>query len=147
MKRDQSKAGFETLANELADLRRLDGPALKGRWRALYATEPPARIRTSLLLQAVAYRLQEKALGGLKPSTRHLLERVAQDTAARPRGVSAPVRKLEPGTVLVREWRGATHQVTVLNDGVLLRGERYRSLSGSRAVSPAAAGRGRCSSG
>jgi DUF2924 family protein len=129
MKRDQSEAGFETLASELARLRSLDGPALKRRWRALYASEPPARISPSLLLHAVGYRLQEKALGGLKPSTRRLLERVAQDSAARPHSVSAPAGKLKPGTVLVREWRGATHQVTVLDDGVMLRGERYRSLS------------------
>ena len=34
-----------------------------------------------------------------------------------------------PGTVLIREWHGVSHRVTVLTDGVLLRGTRYRSLS------------------
>jgi hypothetical protein len=33
------------------------------------------------------------------------------------------------GTVLVREWHGVGHQVRVLEEGVLYRGERYRSLS------------------
>jgi hypothetical protein len=31
--------------------------------------------------------------------------------------------------VLLREWHGTTHQVTVLKDGLLFRGQRYRSLS------------------
>jgi hypothetical protein len=31
--------------------------------------------------------------------------------------------------MLVREWHGTTHQVTVLDDGVLYSKRRYRSLS------------------
>jgi hypothetical protein len=45
---------------------------------------------------------------------------------------AAPVRRrrgLRPGTVLVREWHGVGHQVTIIEQGVLFRGERYRSLS------------------
>jgi hypothetical protein len=38
-------------------------------------------------------------------------------------------RTAKPGTVLVREWAGATHQVTVLEHGMLFRGKRYGSLS------------------
>jgi hypothetical protein len=35
----------------------------------------------------------------------------------------------KPGTVLVRDWVGVTHQVKVLEDGLLFRGKRYESLS------------------
>ena len=31
--------------------------------------------------------------------------------------------------MLVREWHGVGHQVTILDNGVLYRGQRYRSLS------------------
>ena len=31
--------------------------------------------------------------------------------------------------MLIREWHGARHQVTVLDDGAVYRGKRYRSLS------------------
>ena len=31
--------------------------------------------------------------------------------------------------ILVRVWRGETHQVTALEAGILYRGKRYRSLS------------------
>ena len=40
----------------------------------------------------------------------------------------APARCLR-GTVLIREWHGVGHQVTIGADGVLYRGERYGSLS------------------
>jgi hypothetical protein len=66
--------------------------------------------------------MQEQALGGLSARTRRLL------CGPEP----SPVRHrrvLRPGTVLVREWHGVGHQVRVLEEGVLYRGERYRSLS------------------
>jgi hypothetical protein len=31
--------------------------------------------------------------------------------------------------VLVRDWGGATHQAKVLEDGILFRSKRYKSLS------------------
>jgi hypothetical protein len=70
MKRNPSESGTKNLADELAELRGLDATTLRQRWRVLYRTEAPVRIGHALLLQAVAYRLQERVLGGLKPSTR-----------------------------------------------------------------------------
>jgi hypothetical protein len=75
------------------------------------------------------YRLQEEAFGGLKPSTRRLLARVAEKTATGRSPKSPRVRKAETGTILVREWQGAAHRVTVLREGVSFKGKRYRSLS------------------
>ena len=129
MKRNPSKSGTKNLADELAELRGLNATALKQRWRVLYRTEAPAHIGRALLLQAVAYRLQERVLGGLKPSTRRLLERSAEDKGERRPPTEAPATRVTPGSVLIREWHGTSHHVTVLGDGVLLRGARYRSLS------------------
>ena len=67
----------EKLAQEIAGLNSLQDRDLKARWRSLYGTEPPSRISRDLLIRAVAHRMQEKALGGLKPSTRRLLAKVA----------------------------------------------------------------------
>jgi len=128
MKRNRSQAGPPGLADKLAALRGLDTKALRERWRALYGTEPPVRISPSLLHQAVAYRLQERALGGVKSSTRRLLERVAAEGAQRP-PAKAPETSVTPGMVLIREWHGVSHRVTVLDAGALFRGTRYRSLS------------------
>jgi hypothetical protein len=127
MKRNPSRSGTKGLTDELAELRGLDSTALKQRWRVLYRTEAPAHIGQSLLLQAVAYRLQERALGGVKSSTRRLLERVAEDKVRLRPATETP--RITPGSVLIREWHGVSHRVTVLEDGLLLRGARYRSLS------------------
>ena len=45
------------------------------------------------------------------------------------RRLVARARKVAPGALLIREWRGAAHQVTVHDDGVVYRGKRYGSLS------------------
>ena len=40
-----------------------------------------------------------------------------------------PTRKVGPDTILIREWAGTRHEVTVVENGVMFRGKRYRSLS------------------
>jgi hypothetical protein len=60
MKHNRLRPGIKSLTDELAELRGLDPTALKQRWRFLYRTEAPMRIGQALLLQAVAYRLQER---------------------------------------------------------------------------------------
>jgi hypothetical protein len=119
----------QSVTDELSELCRLDLVALKQRWQVLYRTKAPAHIGRALLLYAVAYRLQERALGGLRSSTRRLLERAAEDHVDRRSPTEEAAARVTPGTVLIREWHGVSHRVTVLRDGVLLRGARYRSLS------------------
>jgi hypothetical protein len=117
------------LAREIAVLQEAAITDLKDRWRVLYGTEPPRRISRDLLIRALAYRIQEQALGGLKPSTRRLLTKIADDASARRPIQVAPELALKPGTVLLREWHGTQHQVIVREDGIVLRGKPYKSLS------------------
>jgi len=93
-------------------------------WRKLYGAAPPLRASRSLMIRAVAYRMQERALGGLSPATRRVLEGLGEGVSTR----AAP-RELRPGTLLVREWQGTSHQVVVTETGVIYRGQTYRSLS------------------
>jgi hypothetical protein len=53
----------------------LDAEQLKVRWRTLYATEAPPHFSHDLLMRAVAYRLQERAIGGLRLATRRIFQR------------------------------------------------------------------------
>ncbi len=117
------------LASALASLPSLDTHALKARWRTLYSCEPPSHVSRGLLLRAIAYRMQENALGGLTPQTRQILSRVGTDASGAHTVAPSPAPRLSPGTRLVREWQGVTHQVLVLEDGVLYRGQHHRSLS------------------
>src|SRR5258705_6088802 len=128
MKRKVSST-TSALAHEIAALRQATHADLKERWRALYGTEPPRRISRDLLIRALAYRIQEKALGGLKPATRRLLTKVAADASARRPIRVVPEPGLKPGTVLLREWHGTEHQVIVREDGIVFNGKQYKSLS------------------
>jgi hypothetical protein len=129
MARNVSEKEHQKLSAEIALVESLDLDQLKARWKILYETEAPRRFSRDLLMRAVAYRMQERVLGGLKPATRRLFERVAKDARARRPVRVAPVRQLAPGALLIREWGGTRHQVTVLESGVVFRGKRYRSLS------------------
>jgi hypothetical protein len=126
---EQSSGGqSDRISAEIAALRTLSVKELKSRWRGLYDTEPPSRISRELLTRAIAYRLQEREFGALTPATRRLLGRVTDDPSSRRARVSQS-RKAAPGTLLIREWRGAAHQVTVHDDGVAYNGNHYGSLS------------------
>ena len=129
MTRPVQQADGDWLCAEITALESLDTAQLIERWKALYGTEPPPRSSRDFLTRALAYRLQERVLGGLSAATRRLLEQVAHDASVRRPVKLAPTRKLRPGAILLREWGGVQHQVTVLENGVLFRGKQYRSLS------------------
>src|SRR5271166_6195466 len=94
----------QTIARKLASLESSPIKVLKQQWRALYGSEPPRRISRELLTRAVAYRIQEQARGGLKPSTRRLLVRLGNDArGGRPLKLE-PAKAASAGTVLVRDW-------------------------------------------
>ena len=74
MKRVVSDVKSEKLTNELKDLEAQGDDELKKRWHSFYCTKPPQKIHRSLLIAAVAYRMQENAFGALKSSVRrHLM--------------------------------------------------------------------------
>ncbi len=116
------------LASDLAGLPGLTTKELLTRWKALYRNTPPARISRQLLLRAIAHRMQEIALGGVKPAVRRILAKAAVEAAAG-REIAVPPPTFKAGTRLLREWRGNTHEVILLEDGVLYDGSRFRSLS------------------
>jgi Protein of unknown function (DUF2924) len=105
MKRRAPAIGREALAAEIASLSKLDTDELRTRWKAMFKNPPSRDISRSFLTRAIAYRLQEKAFGGLKPSTQRMLSEFAYDGA---NGFAAArSRIVRPGAVLVREWRAS----------------------------------------
>ncbi len=102
---------------------------LRGEWRRLFRTAPPARLSRDLLMRAVAHKLQEAAHGGLQPAAKRRLAGMAAMLAADGEVGTAPAIRLKPGATLVREWHGRSHHVTVLEDGFEHQGRRYPSLS------------------
>jgi Protein of unknown function (DUF2924) len=129
MKRMVSNVRSEKLAQQLKDLETRGDDELKDCWRSLYGTKPPPKIHRSLLIAAVAHRMQENALGALKSSVRRQLMQVANNLATPRPSPHYPSVRPRAGTVLVRDWGGVTHQAKVLEDGILFRSKRYKSLS------------------
>ncbi len=116
------------LAQESARLPDLDISALRQKWAALFGSEPSPNLGRALLIRAIAYRLQEKAFAGLKPSAQRVLDRIADNRSKdSPLDIQKP--RASAGTVLIREWRGVRHRVTVLDNDVVYQGRRYKSLS------------------
>jgi hypothetical protein len=113
-----------SIEREIAALDALDRPVLLQRWRSVFGRQAPPRLSQSLLVKAVAHEMQVRAFGGLSPRTIRALK-----AAAKPEATSISRRPLGRGTRLVREWHGVLHEVEVLDDGYLWRGQRYRSLS------------------
>ena len=111
----------EDLGTALAGLERGSRHHLAELWAEYFGVAPPSRTSRALMIRAVAYKMQERERGGLSTATRRLLSQEEGRVARR--------RVIPPGTVLIREWHGVAHQVTVGEEGVLYRGERYRSLS------------------
>ena len=108
----------------------LDHAALKERWRALRGGDPPKRLSRQLLLRALAYAMQEKAYGGLSPTVRQRLQRLAAERQSTGRITSIGRQpKFKSGTRLIREWQRRTHEVVVLERGFQWDGKTYRSLS------------------
>jgi hypothetical protein len=119
---------------DLAKLPRLSLATLRQLWREHHgAASPPSQKR--LLMRELAWKQQESISGGLDAPTQRLLkaamarahreslriERNAPVTAGLSRSrviASASTRRavedLPAGSRLIREWRGRTHEVTVV---------------------------------
>jgi hypothetical protein len=116
------------LAQRIATLLNLTAPQLRTEWRRLYRYQPP-RLSRDLLVRSIAYRMQELAYGGLSKANQRKLTALTKELQKN--GIVAPDASphTRPGTLLVREWRGRTHTIVVVDDGFEYAGKIYSSLS------------------
>ncbi len=119
----------DTVSARLQALEQMDYAALRREWRRLYRSHPPLHIRRDLLVLAIAWKLQEKVHGGLTAAQKRRLAGIAEELKKNGDLSAGPAIRLKPGLRLVREWRGETHDVLVLEDGFEWNGERHHSLS------------------
>ena len=108
--------GMETVSERLAALQQMDRTELADAWQSGFRCPAPRGSRAELLRQALGWQAQVSAAGVDLSRLRRRVQRVS----------SPPV---SPGTRLIRQWQGSTHQVTVLAEGFEYRGTVYKSLS------------------
>jgi hypothetical protein len=135
---------------ELAAIARMTTGELREKYVAVFGEETRSWNR-DFLRKRIAWRVQELAEGGLSERARRRADELARDADLRirppdPKSLAGKtvVRRLPPskdrrlpvaGTVLTREYLGATVKVTVLDSGFEHEGQVYRSLTAvARAV-------------
>jgi Protein of unknown function (DUF2924) len=121
---DQQTVDAAAIEAGIGQIRSLGIEALRQRWRLMSGVAPPKGLTKDLIGRMIAYRIQCEAFGGLDRETGKLLDRFVR--GGKPRGLN---RRLKAGTVLVREYQGERHTVTVVSGGFLWQEGTYLSLS------------------
>jgi Protein of unknown function (DUF2924) len=127
--RGMKDAPRKTVSTEAvtAEITRLSGlplKELKAAWRAEFRRDPPKAMWRDLLLRTLSWRLQEKAFGGHDNAALKLLKAYGQKRTGDQR-----CQRLKTGTVLVRDFGGVRHMVTIIPKGFSWREQTYPSLS------------------
>ena len=118
-----------------AAIHSLDGLSrseLRALWIQELGERPPATLGRDVLALAIAYTRQERRQGGLSKPVARELDRLFDQTLRGDRTGKAAILMAplpRSGTILVREWQGTTHHVTVVDGGFLWNGKTFRSLS------------------
>jgi hypothetical protein len=120
---------------DFADLGKLPRSKLRDVWQTEFGDTPPACFGRELLAFGIAYAHQERRYGGFRKASIRELDRLFARALAGSIGKGAAPPVGRPGTILVREWQGTTHHVTVVADGFIWNGNTHSSLSGiARAI-------------
>src|SRR3981189_2653712 len=99
----------EAIEAEIDRVRSLGLDELRTLWRITFRSPPPSAFTKDLVARFLCWHIQEQAQGGLDPATAKHLDGLAQGNKP---GAERP-RRLKPGTVLLREYQGERHTVTV----------------------------------
>jgi hypothetical protein len=134
--RASSQSEAETLDATISGLAALNEDQLRLQWRNHLGGTAPAHLPRWLLLKVLAYRLQAVEIGDLDKATVRSI-RASQgnaiDSVGRPFKKRQPSTRdgigLNPGALLVREWKGKLERVMVLDEGFAWNGRTFGSLS------------------
>lgn len=113
------------LRMEIARIRSLKIDDLRGLWRATFKKDVPKALTKDLVSRMLIWRLQEQAFGGFDRATLKILGSYAKGQPME----AKRLRRLKPGTELVREYQGERHTVIVMTEGFAWRGVTYKSLT------------------
>jgi len=119
--RDTECAIVET---EISRIQTLKPDAVRSLWRKTFGREAPKALTRDLLVRTLCWHIQEKAFGG---HDRAHLQILASYAKGRPD--AQRVRRLKPGTEIVREYQGERHTVVVTAEGFRWRDGDYSSLT------------------
>src|SRR5690242_10781694 len=94
----------DLIAERLSSLPFLDKTVLCRLWQEFFDAQPSPKLRRDFMIPILAYRIQERAFGTLRPNTRNQLDQLGRSLDTRPNSRSAFTPQLRAGTRLVRRW-------------------------------------------
>ena len=115
----------EAVEAEIDRVRSLGVDSLRTLWRTTFRSSPPSAFSKDILARFLCWHIQEQAFGGLDSKIAKHLDGLARGD----RSQANRSRRLKPGTVLLREYQGELHTVTVVAKGYVWREATYASLS------------------
>lgn len=95
----------------------------------LFKTGPPDGMRKEVMIQFLAYRMQEQEFGGLSGGSHRRLRELSSALESNSTKSLSPGQTIKPGTRLIRQWKDQVHVVNIEERGYEYRGVRYESLS------------------
>jgi len=119
------KAGGLDVQARMSELEYLDRSGLRVAWIDIFKTAPPHHLSMTFMRKAIIFEEQCRQFGGLSPALKRALKAAADGKPVSSVAVSA----CKPGTQLIREWNGKVFKVEVKEDGYLLDGNYFKSLS------------------
>lgn len=118
-----------TLNQQLVSLPNMERKDLLVLWQKLFDKPASPSLRREVIVPILAYRLQERAFGGLKASAVRQLRALVECEPNGPKQVGFSAMRNKVGARMVREWKGKLHEVSVFPEGYEYNGQTYRSLS------------------
>jgi Protein of unknown function (DUF2924) len=115
--------------DQIEELPRLDKSRLRELWQETFEKPPHPGLRRELMLPILAFHLQQRDNGGLAGEDQRRLENVMTSLKPGQRSQGEARERFKAGTRIVREWRGKTYEVEIIQTGYLYQGREYTSLS------------------
>src|ERR1700743_2215160 len=110
---------------EIEHIQKLKPEEVRVLWRETFKRDVPKALTRELVVRAICWHIQERAFGGHSPAILKLLAGYAKGQPVE----SDRLRRLKPGTELVREYQGERHTVVITAEGYRWRDACYPSLS------------------
>jgi hypothetical protein len=118
-------AAIAVVEVEISRIQTLRPDEVRGLWRDTFKKDVPKALTRDLLVRTLCWHIQETAFGGHSSAILKLLASYAKGRS----GDGHRLRRLQPGTELVREYQGARHTVVITGEGFRWGGQDYSSLT------------------
>lgn len=114
----------EVIAARWSELEEMDRAALRVAWATAFGEAAPHFLSMIFMRKALIWDAQSRRFGGIAPDLKRALKSTVGGKTVRD-----PAPAIRPGTQLVREWNGRRYHVEVTEEGFMMNGTCFKSLS------------------